>query len=121
MDTASFLNDIADKLAKGSMSSRELASLDFEAEGRDISIRVRSSLHPSWYPPLDLILSQIGSTCVERGVTLSQLRRITFEEREINVELSQRGRVGGKIYTFPIKATLGLPASEPSDLRAAAD
>jgi len=118
MDTASFLNDIADKLAKGSMSSRELASLDFEAEGRDISIRVRSSPHPSWYPPLGLILSQIGSTCVERRVSLSQLRRITFEEREINVELSQRDGGGGKIYTFPIKATLGLPAS---DLSAAAD
>lgn len=118
MDTASFLNEIADKLANGSLSSRELASLDFEADGRDISIRVRSTPHPSWYPPIRLILGKIGNTCVDRGVTVSQLRRITFEEREINLELSQRDRSAGKIFTFPIEATLGLPAS---DFSAAAD
>jgi hypothetical protein len=118
MDTACFLNEIADKIAKGSLSSRELASLDFEADGRDISIRVRSTPHPSWYPPLRLILGKIGNTCVDRGVTLSQLRRITFEEREINVELSQRDGPAGRIFTFPIEATLGLPAS---DFSAAAD
>lgn len=112
MDTASFLNEIADKLANGNVSSRELASLDFEADGRDISIRVRSTPHPSWYPPLRLILGKIGNTCVDRGVGLSQLRRITFGEREINVELGQRDGPTGKIFTFPIEATLGLPVSD---------
>lgn len=114
MDTASFLNEIADKLANGNVSSRELSSLDFEADGRDISIRLRSTPHPSWYPSLRLILGKIGNTCVDRGVTLSQLRRITFGEKEINLEISQRDGLAGKIFTFPIEATLGLPASEIS-------
>ena len=118
MDTACFLNEIADKLANGRLSSRELASLDFEADGRDISIRVRPTPHPSWYPPLPLILRKLGNTCVDRGVTLSQLRRITFGESEINLELSQSGRPAGKIFTFPIEASLGLP---PPDFSAAAD
>jgi hypothetical protein len=117
MDTASFLNDIADKLAKASVGSRELTALDFEADGRDISIRVRTKLHSSWYPPLGLILGRVGNTCLERGVTLSQLRRITFGDREIRVELSQCAGPVGNVFTFPIETTVGLPAS---DFRAAA-
>jgi hypothetical protein len=118
MDAACFLNEIADKLANGSVSSRDLASLEFEADGRDISIRARSMSHAPWYPSLRLILGRIGSTCVDRGVTLSQLRRITFGEKEIILELSQRDGRAGKIVAFPIEATLGLPAS---DFSAAAD
>lgn len=117
MNTASFLNDIAQKLSNGGMSSRELASLDFEAEGRDISIRVRPTLLPSWYPPLGLILGRIGSTCVDRGVTLSQLRRITFGEKEVSVELRDHDAPASTIFAFPIEATVGLPAP---DLSAAA-
>lgn len=47
MDTACFLNEIADKLTNGGLSSRELASLDFDADGRDTSMRVRPTLLPS--------------------------------------------------------------------------
>ena len=123
MDTARFLNQIADKLTSGRLDSRELASLDFEADGRDISIRVRSTPHPAWYPSLGVIFGKIGNVCVELGISLSQLRRITFGENEVIVELSQLG--AGKIFTFPIEATVGLPAETTvglpaSDLRAAA-
>ena len=107
MDTQCALEDIARKLADSKMSSRELASLDFEAEGRDISIRVRSTSHPLWYPPLGSILGRIGSTCADRGVSLSQLRRITFGENEIRVEL-HHSSAG---MAFPIHGTVGLPAS----------
>lgn len=116
MDTQCALNDIARKLADSKMSSRELASLDFEAEGRDISIRVRSTKHPLWYPPLGLILGRIGSACADHGVSLSQLRRITFGENEIRVELHHSS--AGMTLAFPIHGTVGLPAAS---ITAAAD
>jgi hypothetical protein len=109
METKCALEDIARKLADGKMSSRQLASLDFEADGRDISIRIRSTSHPLWYPPLGLIFERIGSTCADRGVSLSQLRRITFGENEICVELHDSA--AGATLAFPIRGTLGLPAS----------
>jgi hypothetical protein len=112
VDTASYLAELAQKLAYANMSSRELAALDFEADGRDISIRIRSTPHPSWYPPLGLILGKIGSSCADRGVTLSQLRRIDFAESGIRVELRQRDSGEGNIFTFPFETTVGLPRSD---------
>ena len=114
MDTACFLNEIAQKITSGSMSSRELASLDFDAEGRDISIRVRSTLLPPWYPPLGLILGRIGSACVDRGVTLAQLRRITFGEKEVSVEVRAPDAPGRTTFAFPIEASVGVPISNLS-------
>jgi hypothetical protein len=112
MDTATYLAELAQKLAYANMSSRELAALDFEADGRDISIRIRSTPHPSWYPPLSLILEKVGNICANRGVTLSQLRRIDFAESGIRVELGQRDSGDGKIFTFPFETTVGLPRSD---------
>lgn len=110
MDTASYLLELAQKLAKASMSARELAALDFEADGRDISIRVRSTTLPYWYPPLGLVLGKIGNTCADRGVTVSQLHRITFTEKEVSVEVREPDTPAGTIFTFPIEVTVGLPA-----------
>jgi hypothetical protein len=112
VDTASYLTELAQKLAHASMSSRELAALDFEADGRDISIRIRSTPHPSWYPPLGLILGRIGNICADRGVTLSQLRRIDFAENGIRVELRQHDSGDERTFTFPFETTVGLPASD---------
>lgn len=107
MNTAHVLNDIAQKLSDSRTSSREVASIEFEAEGRDISIRIRSELLPLWYPPLGLILGSIGNTCVDGGVTLSQLRRVTFGEKEVRVELRTPAGPAGAIFAFPIQATEG--------------
>ena len=112
MDTASYLTELAQKLACANMSSRELAALDFEADGRDISIRIRSTPHPSWYPPLGLILGKVGNICADRGIALPQLRRIDFAESGIRVELRQRDSAEGKIFTFPFETTVGLPRSD---------
>jgi hypothetical protein len=112
VDTASYLAELAQKLVYANMSSRELAALDFEADGRDISIRIRSTPHPSWYPPLDLILGKVGNICANRGVTLSQLRRIDFTESGIRVELKQRDSGEGKIFAFPFETTVGLPGPD---------
>ena len=111
MDTASYLTELAQKLAHASMSSRELSALDFEADGRDISIRIRSTPHPSWYPPLGLILGKIGNICADRGVTLSQLRRIDFAENGIRVEL-RHDSGDESTFTFPFETTVGLPESD---------
>ena len=77
--------------------------LDFEADGRDISMRIRSTPHPSWYPPLGLILGKIGNICGDRGVTLSQLRRIDFAGNGIRVELRQRDSGDERILTVSLR------------------
>ena len=108
VETASYLAELAQKLAYANMSSRELAALDFEADGRDISIRIRSTPHPSWYPPLGLILGKIGSICADRGFSLSQLRRIDFAENGIRVELGRRDSGDGKNIDVSLRNNRGI-------------
>lgn len=116
MDVASFLNEISEVLVERNTSSRELAALEFERDGRDVSVRIRRELHGEWYPSLGNILGTIGRSCGQRGIAVSQLRRIAFLESGINVELVGEPDRAGKILPFPIEGTLGSPAPEPASL-----
>jgi hypothetical protein len=116
MDVASFLKKIGDVLSESHTSSRELAALEFAADGRDVSIRVRSEPHGSLYPSLAVILASIGRTCHEQGVALPQLNRIAFLSDEVRVELGGAGQQPVRIYRFPIEGVLGAPMPEPPPL-----
>ena len=117
MDVASFLNKIGDVLSERSTSARELDALEFAADGRDVSIRVRNKPHGSLYPPLGAILASIGRTCHEQGVALPQLSRIAFLSDEVRVELGGVGQQLPKIYHFPIESVLGAPRPEQTMLQ----
>jgi hypothetical protein len=112
MDVASFLKEICEILSRCHTTSRELDALEFEADGRDVCIRVRRELHGSSYPPLTVILARIGRTCLEHGIAVPQLSRIAFLSDEVRVELGGTGQPPAKVYRYPIEATLGAPARE---------
>jgi hypothetical protein len=67
LDVASFLKEISEVLTQRGISSRELDGLDFEADGRDVSVRIRREPHGRLYPPLAAILGKIGRTLPRTG------------------------------------------------------
>ena len=117
MDVTSFLKKIGDVLSERRTSARELEALEFAADGRDVSIRVRSKPHGSLYPPLGMILASVGRTCHEDGVALPQLSRIAFLSDEVRVELGAAGHQAAKVYRFPIEGVLGAPTPVPTPLQ----
>lgn len=117
MDVASFLKKIGDVLSERRTSARDLDALEFAADGRDVSIRVRGKPHGSLYPPLAVILATVGRTCHEQRVGLPQLSRIQFLSDEVRVELGDAGQQPVKVYRFPIEGVLGAPTPEMTPLR----
>ena len=109
MDTGAFLMQLAEVLSKNATTSRQLEALELEADGRDVSMRVRRELHGNSYPPLAVILREIGQACSDQGIAVAQLRRISFLPDEVRVELAGGAGQPGKVYRFPIKTTLGAP------------
>jgi hypothetical protein len=116
MDTATFLAQLGEILSRNATTSRELEAIELEADGRDVSMRVRREPHGNSYPPLAVILREIGRTCREQGVAVAQLRRISFLPDEVRVELAGGANQPGKVYRYPIEATLGAPTPVPTPL-----
>jgi hypothetical protein len=112
MDAAAFLREISEILSKCRTGSRELDALEFDADGRDVCVRVRRDLHGSSYPPLAAILATIGRTCLEHDIAVPQLRRIAFRGDEVTVEVGRAGQEPVRVYRYPIEATLGAPARD---------
>jgi hypothetical protein len=117
MDAAAFLKKIGDVLTERRTSARDLDVLEFAAEGRDVSIRVRSKPHGSLYPSLPMILASIGRTCHEQEIGLPQLSRIAFLSDEVRVELGGAGQQPAKVYRFPIEGVLGAPLPDQTPLQ----
>ena len=109
MDAGAFLMQLAEVLSRNATTSRQLEALELEADGRDVSMRVRRELHGNSYPPLAVILREIGRACSDLGIAVAQLRRISFLPDEVRVELAGGAGQPGRVYRFPIEATLGAP------------
>ena len=116
MDVVSFLREIGEALANCRTGAREVAALAFEADGRDIVIQTRRDLHAPSYPPLEAILARIGANCLAQGITVRQLRRISFLEGEIRVELADDRGGPGAVHNYPIDMTDRSPPL-PTSLR----
>lgn len=107
MDAAEFLYDLADDLARIGVTSRDLVALVIEANGLDIDVRTRHRAHPDSYPALDRLLSTIAARCAEDSITLRQLRRVTFTDRQVDIEyLGQDDRF--ETCSLPIDRSLKL-------------
>lgn len=119
MDVADYLTQLGQILSRASTTSRELEAIELQADGRDVSIRVRAVPHDESYPPLAVILREIGRTCREQGVVVAQLSRISFRPAEVEVELIGEANQSGKTYRYRIETTLGTPTPVPTPLRAA--
>ena len=87
MDVATFLDELCDDLAGCGINSRQLTALEFAADGHDINVRSRKERRGAGYPDLWTIVADIGRTLEASGVAVEQLRRMTFLDTEISVEL----------------------------------
>jgi hypothetical protein len=117
MDAAQYLQDLAIDLARSALVERDLVALVFEANGRDVDVRTKRNAHATSYPLLSDLLSGIGANCVKGGITVSQLRRIVFAERQVTVEFA--GKEGGvQTRVYVIEGVIG--AAKPSAASGAA-
>lgn len=91
MDAAEYLRDLARDLARGAVASSDLVALVFEANGLDVQVITKRKAHSASYPALGDMLGVIGSNCVEEGIAVSQLRRITFADHQVTVEFQGSG------------------------------
>ena len=111
VDAADYLRNLAEALARSPIAPSELVALVFEANGRDIDVRTKPKAHPSSYPALRDMLGVIGTSCVKEGITVSQLRRITFGDRQVTVEFAGKDE-RSVTRSFPIEAVI-RPATPP--------
>ena len=111
VDAAEYLRDLAEGLARSRIAASELVALVFEANGLDIDVRTKPKAHPSSYPALRQILGVIGTSCVKEEITVSQLRRITFGDRQVTVEFARKD-ARQETRSYSIEAVM-RPATPP--------
>jgi hypothetical protein len=103
MDMTDFLRDVAKDLARSGITSRNLAALVFDAEGMDIEVQTCATEHGFSYPPLAILLDTIGRSCAADHITVDQLRRLTFFEKEVRLEyVDGRGRPASHIHRIAV-------------------
>ena len=98
-----FIDAVAEMLAEGGTSSRDLMALQFGEESGDVKVLLRREPHPEDYPRLEDILRMVIDTCEEDGITLNQLQRISFFDSNINLECDLPD--GEAAYSLPIEAS----------------
>jgi hypothetical protein len=114
VDAAEYLRDLAKYLARIAIAPSELVALVFEANGLDVDIRTKRRAHAFSPPPLRDLLGGLGANCAKEGITVSQLRRITFADREVTVEFAAGdGRLQTRGYTMDavVRAAKPIAAS----------
>ena len=99
-DLAAFLDEVCEVLTERGTVARELAAVEFNRNGKEIAVFVRDDLHGAAYPELDTIFADIGRTCAKDRVAVAQLRRITFLDREIKVELTDGAGATVRVYSI---------------------
>lgn len=87
MDVAAFLDELCDDLTGCGTTSRQIAALEFAADGHDINVRACKEWRADGYPHLGTIVPGIGRALRAQGVAVGQLRRMTFFDTEISLEL----------------------------------
>lgn len=104
-DAAEFLNAICESLSARGTSSRELVALEFDVQSANVKVLTRSKWHVEGYPELPEVLGKIGRDCVEDGINVRQLRKITFFEDEVAFEwMTAEGQ--REVYNYPLRPTL---------------
>ena len=113
MNVAIFLHELCDDLAGCGTTSRKLSVLEFAADGRDINVRSCKERRGS-YPDLWTIVGGVGRTLQAQGVAVGQLRRMTFLDAEISLELVD-GNGQPRACSWPLtSAGLGAWPVRPS-------
>lgn len=104
MDVAAFLGDLSRHLIRSGTTSRQIAALEFAADGRDINVRACRERRGA-YPDLGAIMARVGSALRAQGVTVGELRRLSFHDTGIGLELVDAdGRV--RTCSWPLLVSL---------------
>ena len=105
MDVAAFLSDLSRHLIRSGTTSRQLAALEFAADGRDINVRACRERCGA-YPELGTIVACIGPALRAQGVAVGELRCLAFHDTWIGLELVDAdGRA--RTCSWPLFAALG--------------
>jgi hypothetical protein len=103
LGVAELLNALCAELVAEGMSSRELVAIEFDPDSDKVDVLTGTEPHLRSYPDLISILKAIGQTCLQDRIDAHQLRRISFLEEEIKLELISRSGDQRIIYSYPIE------------------
>jgi hypothetical protein len=102
MDMAQFLDDVADDLVRAGLAAHQLVALEFAESGRDINVKACKTPREVPYPKLEHILDEIGRYCLREGITVEQLRCITFFQERADLQfIANTGET--KIQSCPVE------------------
>ncbi len=103
LDAAEFLEALCARLVADGTSSRELIAIEFDANGDKMEVLTSKKAHVAGYPDLATVLEIIEETCAHFRIGARQLRRISFMEEEIKLEVESRCGDQTIVYAFPIE------------------
>ena len=103
LGVAELLNALYGELAAEGMSSRDVVAIEFDPTRNTVDVLTGTEPHLRSYPPLISILKAVGQTCSQDRIDAQQLRRISFLEEEVKLELISRSGDQRIIYSYPIE------------------
>ena len=103
LDAAEFLEALCARLVADGTSSRQLIAIEFDANGAKMEVLTGKKAHAAGYPDLAIVLEIVEETCARYRIGARQLRRISFMEEEIKLEVESRSGDQTIVYAFPIE------------------
>jgi len=100
------LTGLEHEVTSRGMSGRELLAVAFDHHRGRIELVTRRQPLGADYPDLSTVLTQIGLTCVQDAIALSQFRRIVFAEKQIMLELVDAWGAP-QVYVYSIRPGTG--------------
>jgi hypothetical protein len=104
-DPRFLLEHLADELRKRGTAARDLLAIKFGTNDDQVVVVTRQQPMSERYPRLSEILDDIGRTCRDEGISVDQLRRISFFEDEVNLETEDTSG-DTDVFTWPIMPRL---------------
>lgn len=86
-DLRLLFDHLGTELHKRATGARDLLTISFGTHNGQVTVMTRQEPLPGAYPRLAEILDDIGRTCRDEGIAIEQLRRISFFEDEVNLEI----------------------------------
>ena len=102
LGVAELLNALYAELAAEGMSSRDVVAIEFDPASNTVDVLTGKEPHLRSYPDLISIFRAVGQTCSQDRIDAKQLRRISFLEEEVKLELVSRSGDQRIIYAYPI-------------------
>jgi hypothetical protein len=102
LGVAELLNALYAELAAEGMNSRDVVAIEFDPARNTVDVLTGTEPHLRSYPDLISIFRAVGQTCSQDRIDAKQLRRISFLEEEVKLELVSRSGDQRIIYAYPI-------------------